>query len=420
MKSITFHLAWRYLTCGNDNASIRVMMRLCFAGIAIGSCALMLSLIIMHGFEAVISEKMRGINAPITISSPGNHLDEDSIHHAVTQVLGSACTGTSPSSTKQVIITHGDQQTVVILRGINPAAEGTVTSLADKILAPATAHPDARSPQAGRGAALTHALAPGKLLLGYKLARMLRLGAGATCTIQVPEPRSKKHIKLVNRTVTVGGVFKVGLEEYDANMAFVDLATLNSWFDEQGAEQIAVGLALQDEAAQATYLQRLQKRLPHLTIVSWQEQYPALVASLKLEKYVMFLILALVTLVACMNMISLLFMQIQHKRRDIALLKTLGMGAGQLWLLFMWMGMVITTSASLTGLAIAGAIGYCLQHGWRISLPDVYFIDYVPASLEWQLFVVVFAATLLLGLVATWLPLRNLKGIAIVDILRNG
>jgi ABC-type lipoprotein release transport system permease subunit len=75
MKSLSFHLAWRYLTHTHNNASIKHMIRMCFIGIMIGTCALMLTLIITNGFEAVISEKIRGINAPITISSPGRRLD---------------------------------------------------------------------------------------------------------------------------------------------------------------------------------------------------------------------------------------------------------------------------------------------------------------------------------------------------------
>lgn len=413
MQLLSYHLAWRYLTHNHDNASIKQMIRMCFAGITIGSCALMLTLMIMQGFETVVSEKIRGINAPITISSPGNRLNNADIASALMHDFKEEIRGLSGSSMKQIIIDHAKQQTVVIVRGINPADEATVTTLPTKIVAPLIPSPEATT------AHFTELLKPGQMIIGYKLARTLRLSVGDTCTVLVPEPRSKKNFALVSKTVTISGFFNVGLEEYDTNMAFVNVHTLNKWFDETGVEQITVALNNSSQASEEHCLKVLKERLPNLSVVSWQEQYPALVASLKLEKYMTFLVLMLITLVACMNMISLLFMQIQHKRRDLALLKTLGMPRRHLWAIFLWMGMLITTLASLSGLSLAAFMGYMLEHHWRINIPDVYLISYVPVHMEPKLFVVVFVCTLLLGLIATWLPLRNVHKLKVIEVLRN-
>ncbi len=406
MKSLSFHLAWRYVMHTHNNASIKHMIRMCFMGIMIGTCALMLTLIITHGFETVISEKIRGINAPITISAPGRRLEEASIKAALMKDFGNDIAGMSGSSIKQVIIDHDESHTVVMVRGITPADEAQVSSLPEKITKP-------------KGAHFIDLLKPEQLLVGYKLAQHLHLSIGDECNVLIPKPRTKKQLKLVKRTATISGFFNVGLEEYDSNMAFIHHETLDQWFNDEGVEQVAVALRKHDEATEIRCCKQFKKRMPQLTIMRWQEQYPALVASLKLEKYVMFFVLALVTLVACMNMISLLFMQIQHKRRDIALFKALGMQPFAIGKIFLWMGMLITTTASLLGLGIAAIIGYLLQHHWRIPLPDVYYVSYLPARLDWSIFLVVFVTTLLLGLIATWLPLRNLKSLHVVEVLRN-
>jgi lipoprotein-releasing system permease protein len=363
----------------------------------------------------VISEKIRGISAPITITSPGSQLNEPHIAGVLTQEFAAEICGISGSSTKQIIVDHAKQQTVVFVRGINPADEATVTSLPHKIIDPCIPSPAATAEH------FSQLLPPGHMIVGYKLARMLRLSIGSTLTVLIPEPRSKKNLSLVSKHVIISGFFNVGLEEYDSNMAYVNMATLNKWFDGQddSVEQITVALHSNAPVAQQHCLSRLRERFPELHVVSWQEQYPALVESLKLEKYMTFLVLLLITLVACMNMISLLFMQIAHKRRDIALLSTLGMPRKSLWALFLWMGMLITMSASLSGLGIAAGIGYLLKHVWQIAIPDVYFVSYLPVHMDLWLFVLVFACTMLLGLLATWLPLRNVGSIRIVEVLRN-
>ncbi len=406
-------LAWRYLTHNHDNASITTMIRICFAGIAIGSCALMLTLIITHGFEQAISEKIRGINAPLTIASPGNRLDLAGISAILRQEFGPQLAGISGHSTKQLIIDHDDRQTVVIARGINPVDEANVTTLPQKIVAPST--------PAGltQHAHFAQLLAQNSIIVGYKIAQELGLRTGDQISVMVPTPRSQHRLKLTPHTVTVSGRFNVGLEEYDSNMVLLSLETLNNLYQEEGVDQIALALTQHDDAFQRTVQQQLTQRFPQLSIRSWQEQYPALVDSLKLEKYVMFLIIALITLVACMNMLSLIFMQIQHKQRDIALFTTLGMPARTIRSIFASMGLMITVSASLTGLGIAALIGYILEHHVHIKIPDVYYIAYVPARLDTSIFLIVFLTTLILGLIATLLPLRGLERLRVVRILRN-
>jgi lipoprotein-releasing system permease protein len=413
MKILSYHLALRYLTYHHENASIKQMIRMCFAGITIGSCALMLTLMIMHGFESVISEKIQGISAPITISSPAGTLDAQALTQVLRTEFSEHICGSSASSIKQIIVDHNQQQTIVFVRGINPTDEAGVTSLPTKIIAPLIPAPNKASSH------FVGLLPHGSMIIGYKLARTLGLSIGSVLTVLVPEPRSKKSLALVSKTVTISGFFNVGLEEYDSSMAFVNISTLHKWFDDAGTDQITIALVDRSGGAAEHCLALLKKRLPGLSITTWQEQYPALVASLKLEKYVMFLVLALITLVACMNMISLLFMQIQHKRRDVALLRTLGMPSKSLQAIFMIMGMLITTAASIAGLSIAAGIGYILEHVWQLPLPDVYYISYVPICMQPHLFIIVFSCTMLLGLLATWLPLRNVQKIKVVEVLRN-
>ena len=293
-----------------------------------------------------------------------------------------------------------------------------------------------------------------KLLIGHKTARERGLTVSDSLTLLIPEPGGKKKINLQKKRFEVGGIFNVGLEEYDSNFAFTSLENLNELFDEQGVEQIT--LKLKDAQSQrprlehiqqllslewwtetATWLKsrvlhtflpdtheqktitRLKERFPKLQINTWKDLYASLASSLKLEKYVSFFVLALITLVACMNMISLLFMHIEQKRPDVAILKAMGMPLTRIRSIFMRVGLSITLSASLLGLGLAALTGYLLQAYPFIQLPDVYFVSHLPARMDIEIFVVVFLATMLLGFLATWLPAQRATKINVTQVLRH-
>jgi lipoprotein-releasing system permease protein len=166
-------------------------------------------------------------------------------------------------------------------------------------------------------------------------------------------------------------------------------------------------------------IEKLKRRLPQLQVNSWKDLNPALVSSLKLEKYASFFILALITLVASMNMISLLFMQIQQKRRDIAIFKAMGISDSSIRNIFLHLGISITFTASAIGLGLAALAGYLLKKYPFIELPDVYYVSYLPARMDAEIFFVVFLATMILGFLATWIPARRSKQIEIAQVLRQ-
>ena len=151
---------------------------------------------------------------------------------------------------------------------------------------------------------------------------------------------------------------------------------------------------------------------------SWKSLYPALVSALKLEKYAMFFILFLMALVAGMNMVSLLFMLITHKQRDIAILRAMGLSTKSLSFIFIFIGFFISLVAGSIGLLGAWLVGLFLQQYHFIKLPDIYQVTHLPVALEWHLFLIVFIVVLLIGFFASWIPAKTMHKIHITNILR--
>jgi len=382
----------------------------------------------MNGFEKAIHEKMQGINAQVLIYSPGNKLDYKTLSSFLLQKFPDQIEGISGNSIRQALIDRDNQQSVIFIKGIDPINETKVTNLKDKITLPLMS----------KQTILEKLLQGNGIIVGHKTAQAYNLKLGEKITLLIPKPSSKHQIGLKKKEATITGFFKIGLEEYDNNFAFASLDFLKELFKEkEGVDQLILKLKPQHEvfswqnikhkifswfatkSEEEKIINKIAKALPELSVISWKNLYPALVSSLKLEKYVMFFILVLISLVACMNMISLLFMQIQQKRKDIAIFKAMGMSNKNIRSIFLKLGMGVTLGAAITGLGLAAIAGYLLEKFPIIKLPDVYYISYLPAKMDVEIFLVVFLAIMLIGFLATWIPGKRTERINVSQVLRQ-
>lgn len=432
MQNLSSQLATYYLKFKKKDRNIALMIKVCFLGILIGTFSLMLTLIIMNGFEKVIHEKMQGINSQAIIYSPGQQLDYQSIDNYLNKKFNNKIEAISGSSTRQVLIDINKTQAVLFIKGIDKNQE-KVTNIATKIELPKNQKSFYKLLSDNKPSPRLHPT--GKIVIGTKTAQNYNLKIGDTVTLLIPKAGGKNKIFLKRKKAEIAGIFKIGLEEYDNNFAFCSLEFLQSLFKEKtlGVDQINLKFKKPDNKSiwQKVYdffsikdyeqqtIEKLHKNMPALTISSWKDLYPALVTSLKLEKYVMFFILALITLVASMTMVSLLFMYIQQKRRDIAILKSMGLPNKDIRSIFLNIGLKITFWAASTGLALAAIAGFILEKYPFINLPDVYYVSYLPARMDLEIFIVVFVCTMLLGFFATWIPARRTKRINISQVLRQ-
>ncbi len=384
----------------------------------------------MTGFEYTIHKKMRGISAPAILYAQHDKLDYLGVKKMLTNSFGNIIKNVSGSSVRQAILSRNDHQTVFAIKGIDPEAERLTTSIEKKII-------EAQQ-------SLPKLLTKSSIIIGHKIGAAHGINVGDTITILIPEQRTKNKLLLEEHDVKVTGFIKVGLDEYDSNMAYCSLDLFyNLYENEQGVDQLALTfkqdakitetiswltkiknalcswLPFCGENNEVKIVSHLKSKLPDLQIRSWRELYPALVSSLKLEKYVMALILALITLVASMNIISVFFMQVHAKRGDIAILQAMGMPKKDVRKIFVVMGLFLTISASVLGLLCALAIGMVLQHFPFITLPDIYYVSHLPAHIEFSQFLIVFFITILMGLAATWIPAKLARNVSIAEVLRQ-
>jgi len=404
MNRIPLFLSIRYLIGSKQERSISAMIIVCFLGITIGSFALVAS--VMNGFEHVTHEKMQGIHSQIIMHADGELLNTKKIG-TVLQKEFPAIAAYSPNGSEQAIIQNPETKEihdVVMIKGIAPKTEPCISCLEKKILAPSKK-------------TLADLLIKNNVLIGKKLAENLELQIGEPLTLFISSDKNirSKKVRFDDEHVVVSGIFAIGIDEFDSRCIFCSLNLLTKLFPESGPTEL--GIQLQPGSNEQSIINALEKRLG-LTVYSWKELYPALVSALKLEKYVMFLILALITLVASMNIISLMFMQIARKRSDIAILKAMGMPENALVKTFLFLGMSIAFIGSAVGLFLAFIAGFILETYPFITLPDAYYISHLPCKMTGSIFLIVFVIVIVLSFISTWFTARHTKQINISHVLR--
>ncbi len=385
-------LSWRYLLAKRRERFISVIAVLSIGGVAIGVMALLLVLSVMSGFDYELKEKLVGTNAHITIEAEHGIRDADVMMRTVAATAH--VEGVSPFVTGQAIIRLPDRAFGVLVRGIDPEREPRVSKLRDYLVA-------GHLPQEDR-----------EVIVGIELARSLGVGMGDALRLLSPAD-GKAH------DVVIGGIFRSGMYEYDANLICMTLEGGQRLF---GLEQVVSGLAVRlDSVERAVDVRRaLALKLGDSARVrTWMEVNQTLFDALRLEKITMFIILTLIVIVAAVNIISTLIMMVVEKTRDIGILKSIGATSRSIRLIFTWQGFVIGVLGTALGLAAAAGIIWLQARYQLVQLPSsVYYVDRLPVRIEpgdWGLTI---AAAIIVSFLATLYPARQAATLMPVDALR--
>lgn len=404
-----FFLAQRILFANVYQKSLSTMTIICFIGIFIGAFSLALVTAIMNGFEVAIHEKMQGIHANVIMQSYRGGINMD----ALTPILHKEfpeISSFSPMATHHVLLrsdsqSEEDTPLVAIIKGINPITEINTSSLSQKII---------RTLPNNSFIQLFH---NNQIIIGKKLAEYNKISIGDTIELLFlrDDHIHGKKVIFDSQKAVISGIFDTGIDEFDNGIVYCSLNFLEKLYPNIDVDQVNITIA--PHIDEKKLIHKLHKRLG-LDVYSWKDLYPSLVATLKLEKYVSFFILALILLVASMNIISLLFMHITQKRPDIAILKAMGMSHKSINSIFFIIGITISCTASCCGLLMAILTSWILQQYPFITLPDTYYVTQLPVAMNGEIICAVFCVVILFTLFATWLPIQRIASINVSRVLR--
>lgn len=402
-------IAWRYLRKSHEK-NISFMIALCFFGIFMGTFALALVTCIMNGFEKVTQKKLQGIHSQLIMRSSHNQsLDIQKIYPVLEKEFFQI-KSYSPTNFKQLLLHNKSTNSVsnaLVMKIIDPLLEPQVSTIQNYIVK------SNNEPQL-----LANVLDKNSIIIGNKLAQELDLKIGDSVELLLISQQeiTGKKISFTSYTVFISALFCTGIEEFDNGLLLGSFELAKKVFSESDTTQI--NIQLKANVSENEVIQKLQTRFG-LQVFSWKELYPALVSALKLEKYAMFFILALITLIASLNIISLITLNIIQKKSDIAIYHAMGMHRNSIIAIFMFISMVISIIASVLGLLSAYGIGLLLEKYPFITLPDSYYVSHLPITMELPIFIITFLLVVIITFIASLISCRNIKSIHVAHILRS-
>jgi lipoprotein-releasing system permease protein len=258
------------------------------------------------------------------------------------------------------------------------------------------------------------------IFLGIELARTLGAVTGDAVTVISPQgamtavgmvPRMRRYV--------VGGVFEIGMYEFDSSMAYLALPAAQEFAGLTGGVT-GIEVRLGDPFEAKTIARDVARRIgPGYWIRDWMDMNRNLFAALQLEKLALFVIVTIIVLVAAFAIIGHLVLLVAEKRKEIGVLKAIGTPAPSITAVFFTVGMTIGVVGTLAG-SLVGLALIWVQNTYKIIrlAGDVYQIDHLPMKLSPGDFLLVISATLLLAFLASVIPARRAGALAPVDVLR--
>ena len=394
-------IGWRYTRAGRAgrrNGFISFISGVSMLGIGLGVAALIIVLSVMNGFQKEMRNRMLSVVSHVEVTDADGAALADWQATAAAARKNTEVIGAAPFVVSQALIARGDDMRGVIVRGIVPNEEATVTDLAAKLKDTTLAR-----------------LVPGSwsIVLGIELARSLGVREGDKVTIVLPGGQvTPAGVVPRLRQMTVVGTFDAGHYEYDSGLALVRLEDAAKLFRVEGPT--GVQLRLKDlNRAPVVSAELAQSLGPSVMVRDWTRTNRNWFAAVQVEKRLMFIILTLIIAVAAFNLVSTLVMTVTDKQADIAILRTLGATPRSVMTIFIVQGAASGIIGTLVGVLLGLLVAYnidvivpAIESVLHVSfLPSsVYLISRMPSDPQQGDIVPIVVISLILAFVATLYP----------------
>jgi lipoprotein-releasing system permease protein len=365
-KEITF----RFLKARKKDGFLNVISIFSFIGISLGVAVLIIVMSVMNGFRSELINKIVGFNSHITVKSYNSSIDQKKLNSKNLSLISKNIV---LSNSGEAIILKNDTSKGVVLRGYENNDFSKLEIIKnDKF----------------KGNKL---LLKDFISIGNELSFALDLQVGDEITLMSPsgvETIVGNLLKQKNFIVT--SIFNSGLAEFDNNIAFINLNTLEEFFGFDINDR-ALEIYLKNPNKIESQKMIVQKIFDKEFVYSWADMNNSLFSALKVERNVMFIILSLIIVVAAFNIISGLTILVKNKTKDIAILKSIGVLNKSIIKIFFLVGVLIGTSATAFGILLGVTFSIYIENfreflssTFNISLfpEEIYFLSKMPSEIN--------------------------------------
>jgi lipoprotein-releasing system permease protein len=378
------------------NSFISFIALTSMAGIALGVAALIVVLSVMNGFQDELRNRILAVASHIEIRGLPTINDDAAV--AKEAMANPHVKAAAPYVLGQAMLSAGEVNRGVLIRGIDPAKESAVSDIGAHM----------------RSGSLAD-LKPGEfgIVLGIDVARALGVRMGDAVVVITPQGTMTPAGTLPRlKTFHVVGVFEIGMYEFDSGLALINIEDAKKLYRLDGVT--GVRLKLDDLFLAPSVARELAGTLRvDAEIRDWTRSHANFFRAVQIEKRVMFIILTLIIAVAAFNIVSAQVMTVTDKQADIAILRTLGASPRSITAIFMiqgaLIGMIGTLIGVVSGIVLAlnvGTVLPALERMFNVQFLDktVYYISELPSDLQRGDVVTIATIALVLALVATIYP----------------
>jgi len=366
-KEITF----RYLKTRKKDGFLNIISIFSFIGISLGVAVLIIVMSVMNGFRTELINKIVGFNAHVTVKPYDTPINIEKLNNNTLKLISNDLIF---SNIGEAIVINKDYTKGIVLRGY----KNLDFSKLDIV-------------KKGNFIGDSKNLIKNYISIGKELSFDLNLEVGDKISIM-----SSAGIQTIignlpkQETFTINSIFDSGLTDFDKNIAFINLNTLESFFNFEKKDR-NLEIYLKNPSNIETIKLKVQEIFNNEFVYTWSDMNSSLFSALKVERNVMFIILSLIIIVAAFNIISGLTILVKNKTREIAILKSIGVLNKSIIKIFFLVGIIIGTSATLFGIFLGVMFSLYIENLrsflsniFNISLfpEEIYFLSTMPSEIN--------------------------------------
>ncbi len=411
-KSFELYLAFRYLRSKKTEGFISLSTWFSFVGIALGVATLIIVMSVMNGFREELVNRILGINGHLVVYANNGKLISD--YNDISKKISddSNVFSVIPQIDGQGLARSKDFVTGVMIKGIRWTDLPAKKLLWDNL----------------NKLTKSNFKTKNEIIIGTRLAKRLNVMIGDKISI-ISANGIKTALGIIpqKQIFKIGGLFNVGMYEYDNNFIFMPWKSAQN-FLQLGDVANNIEIFLKDyKSSDTSYLIIKNALNDSFEIIDWKKQNNTFINALNVEKNVMFLILTLIILVAAFNIISSMIMLVNAKSGDIALLRTIGSSRKSILKIFLFIGTFIgllgTFFGAMLGIFFSINIEYLKKIlsiilNQELFSPEIYFLTNLPSKIDFSEVSYIILTSISLSILASIFPSWKAAKILPAEVLR--
>ncbi len=394
--SLPARIAWRYLRAPKSHSAVSAISIISVVGVAIATAAIVCVLSVFNGFRGLLSDTL-DLLAPDVLVTPATgktFADADSLLNIINKIDG---VGTAmPTVTDNALAIYNAKEMPITLRGVVPEIYSEITEI-DSLFVN------------GEGIA---DYSPDDAAVSVGVAQQLGTGAGSE-GLFLFAPRREGRVNLSNPmasfltdSVSVRGIFQSLQSEYDENTVICDISTARELF-QYTTEATAIEINTDPDADISGVASEIHKALGEKAVVKDRfQQQETHFRMVNIEKWMTFLLLIFILMIASFNIISTLCMLIIEKQSSMATMSALGMNRRQIGKTFWWESIYVSLAGGIGGIIIGVALCLIQEKFGLIKLggdPDILVVHAYPVIVEWSDLLVALIPVAAIGIITAWI-----------------